>query len=234
MGVEYILYILCIIALLFAVYAQIRVQSTFNKYSAYYTNGGTAAEVARRILDGAGLSDVRIERVFGSLTDHYDPRARALRLSESVYDSSSAAAVGVAAHECGHAIQHAEGYFPIRLRGFLVPITSFASRFNWIVIMLGILFMAFDSLLGYYVVLFGIGLFLVTTVFQLVTLPCEFNASSRALSALRSTNNYTNDELALSKRVLTSAALTYVATLLVSLLQLLRLVLRFAGRGRRR
>lgn len=234
MGLEYILYILCILAILFAIYAQFKVQSTFNKYSSYYTMGGTAATVARQILDGAGLSHIAIERVCGSLTDHYDPRAGVLRLSDAVFDSSSAAAVGVAAHECGHAIQHAQGYLSLRLRGVLVPITSFASRFNWLVIMLGILFMAFDSLLGYYVVLFGIGLFLVTTVFQLVTLPCEFNASSRALSALRSMNKYTEEELSVSKRVLSSAALTYVATLLVSLLQLLRLAVRFLGRGRRR
>lgn len=234
MALEYILYILCILAVFFALYAQIKVQSTYNRYSSFYTNGGTASEVARRILDGAGLYHVAIERVYGSLTDHYDPRSCTLRLSDAVCDSSSAAAVGVAAHECGHAIQHATGYFPLRLRGALVPITGFASRFNWIVIMLGILFMAFDSLLGYYVVLFGIGLFVVTTAFQLVTLPCEFNASRRAMLALRSMNRYTEDELSVSRKVLGSAALTYVATLLVSLLQLLRLIVRFAGRDRRR
>ena len=234
MTIEYILYILCIISILFALWAQIKVQSTFNRYSTVYTGGGTASQVARRILDGAGLSYVGIERIYGSLTDHYDPRTSTLRLSDSVYDSSSAAAVGVAAHECGHAIQHAVGYFPLRLRGVLAPITSFASRFNWLAIMLGVLFMAFDAVLGYYMVLFGIGLFLVVTVFQLITLPCEFNASSRALSALRSMNRYTEGELSVSKRVLTSAALTYVAALLVSLLQLLRLVVRFMGRGRRR
>ena len=231
---EYILYILCILAILFAIWAQFKVQSTFRRYSSFHTNGGTAFTVARRILDDAGLSHIAIERVYGSLTDHYDPRSQTLRLSDAVYDSSSAAAVGVAAHECGHAIQHATGYFPLRLRGFLVPAVSFASRFNWIVIMLGILFMAFDSLLGYYVVLLGIGLFLVTTVFQMITLPCEFNASSRALSALRSMNRYTEDELAISRKVLSSAALTYVAATLVSLLQLLRLIVRFTGRGRRR
>lgn len=231
---EYILYILCILAILFAIWAQFKVQSTFRRYSSFYTNGGTAFTVARRILDDAGLSHIAIERVYGSLTDHYDPRSQTLRLSDAVYDSSSAAAVGVAAHECGHAIQHATGYFPLRLRGFLVPAVSFASRFNWIVIMLGILFMAFDSLLGYYVVLLGIGLFLVTTVFQMITLPCEFNASSRALSALRSMNRYTEDELAISRKVLSSAALTYVAATLVSFLQLLRLIVRFTGRGRRR
>lgn len=231
---EYILYILCIAALVFATWAQIKVQSTFNKYSTVHTRGGTAASVARRILDGAGLFHVAIERIHGSLTDHYDPRAGVLRLSAAVYDSTSAAAVGVAAHECGHAIQHACGYFPLRLRGFLVPAVNFASRFNWILIILGALFMAFDAYLGYYMVLFGIGLFLVITVFQLVTLPCEFDASRRALSALRSMNCYSKGELAVSKKVLSSAALTYVASLMVSLLQLLRLAVRFLGRGRRR
>lgn len=231
---EYILYILCILAILFALWAQFKVQSTFRRYSSFYTNGGAASTVARRILDDAGLSHVGIERIQGSLTDHYDPRSQVLRLSDTVYDSSSAAAVGVAAHECGHAIQHATGYFPLRLRAVLVPAVSFASRFNWIVIMLGVLFMAFDAYLGYYVVLLGLGLFLVTTVFQLVTLPCEFNASRRALSALGAMNRYTEDELSVSRKVLFSAALTYVASLLVSLLQLLRLAVRFLGRGRRR
>ena len=231
---EYILYILCIAALAFAIWAQIKVQSTFNKYSTVHTRGGTAASVARRILDGAGLFHVAIERIHGSLTDHYDPRAGVLRLSQTVYDSTSAAAVGVAAHECGHAIQHAAGYFPLRFRGFMAPVVSFASRFNWILIMLGAILMSFGSYLGYHVVLFGLALFLVITVFQLVTLPCEFDASRRALAQLTLTNSYTREELAASRKVLFSAALTYVAALLVSLLQMLRLAVRFLGRGRRR
>jgi Zn-dependent membrane protease YugP len=234
MGIEYLLYILSILAILLCIYAQFKVQSTFNKYSSVYTKDGTAASVARRILDAEGLSDVAIERVYGSLTDHYDPRARVLRLSDSVYDSSSMAAVGVAAHECGHAIQHARGYFPLKLRTAIAPAVGFASRFNWLVIMLGILFMAFDASLGYYTVLVGIGLFVITTLFQLITLPCELNASGRALAALRQMNCYSTDELSASKRVLSAAAFTYVAALLVSLLQLLRLLVRFVGRGRRR
>ena len=234
MGIEYLLYILSILAILLCIYAQFKVQSTFNKYSSVYTRFGTASSVARSILDGAGLFDVAIERVYGSLTDHYDPRARVLRLSDAVYDSSSMAAIGVAAHECGHAIQHAKGYFPLKLRTVIAPAVGFASRFNWLVIMLGILFMAFDAYLGYYVVLIGIGLFVITTAFQLITLPCELNASGRALSALRGMGTYSGEELSASKRVLSAAAFTYVAALLVSLLQLLRLLVRFVGRGRRR
>ena len=234
MGVEYILYILSILAILLCVWAQIKVQTTFNKYSSYVTGGGTAASVAREILDSAGLYNIRVERTGGSLTDHYDPRSGALRLSDGVYDSRSAAAVGVAAHECGHAIQHAVGYIPLRLRTALVPVTSFASRFTWVLIMLGALLMAFDSYIGYYVLLFGIGLFFITTLFQLITLPCELDASHRALASLRDTGRYTPDELSVSRRVLSAAAFTYIAALLVSLLQLLRLVIRFMGRGRRR
>lgn len=230
---DYILYIFCLVAIILSIGAQFKVNSTFSRYSGMYTGRGRRAyEVARMMLDRAGLYHVRIERVRGNLTDHYDPRGEVLRLSDTVYDSSSAAAVGVAAHEAGHAIQHAVGYLPIKVRSAMVPVTNFASRFSWIVIMLGILVMAFDSLFGYYVTLAGAGLFAVVTLFQLVTLPCEYNASSRAMEALESSGYYTREELAASRKVLSAAALTYVASFAVSALQLIRLLLRINNRRR--
>ncbi len=234
MGIEYILYLLCLLAIVFSVVAQLKVSSTFNKYSATLTGRGhTAAETARYILNSHGLHHVRIERVRGSLTDHYDPRAEVLRLSDAVYDSCSASAVGVAAHEAGHAIQHAEGYAPIVIRSRLAPVTAFASRFSWLVIMAGIIFMALDSLLGTYVLIAGAALFAVTTLFQLVTLPCEFNASARAMKGLRDTGWYSSGELSASRKVLSAAAMTYVTATLVSVLQLLRILVRIFGNRRR-
>ena len=230
---NYVLYLLAIGALVFSVWAQIKVNTTFNRYSRSMTQcGKSAAEVARMILNSGGASDVRIERVSGSLTDHYDPRSNTLRLSDSVYSSSSSAAVGVAAHEAGHAIQHAKGYIPIKIRMALVPAVSFASRFTWVIIIVGFLMLAFDSLIGYYVALLGIGLFAVATLFELVTLPCEFNASRRAMEALSASGWYSRQELRGSRKVLTAAALTYVAALAVSLIQLLRLVLSLNRRRR--
>jgi Zn-dependent membrane protease YugP len=224
---DIVLYLAAILAMVFSLWAQFKVQSTFNRYSRVNTaSGGTAAQVAEMILHSSGVYDVRIERVAGNLTDHYDPRSNTLRLSDGVYASTSAAAIGVAAHEAGHAIQHAEGYLPIKIRSMLVPVTNFASRMAWLVIMLGILMMSFagDTGLGYYVTLIGIALFAVTALFQLVTLPCEFNASSRAMEALSTSGRYTYPELAASRKVLTAAALTYVAALVVSVIQLLRLL----------
>ncbi|MBQ8528799.1 MAG: zinc metallopeptidase [Clostridia bacterium] len=230
---DIVLYLLAIAALIFSVWAQIKVNTTFNRYSRSMTQcGKSAAEVARMILNSAGIADVRIERVGGSLTDHYDPRSNTLRLSDSVYSSSSAAAIGVAAHEAGHAIQHAKGYIPIKIRMALVPAVSFASRFTWVIIIVGFLMLALDSLIGYYVALLGIGLFAVATLFELVTLPCEFNASRRAMEALSASGWYSRQELRGSRKVLTAAALTYVAALAVSLIQLLRLVLSLNRRRR--
>ena len=182
------------------------------------------------ILDSNGLSDVRIERVRGNLSDHYDPRSKVLRLSDTVYGQRSAAAIGVAAHEAGHAIQHKVGYAPVVLRSKMVPITSFASRFTWVVIMLGLLFIG--TSLGYITLHVGIGLFAITTLFQLVTLPCEFDASKRALEEMDKTGLYSSGELAVSRKVLSAAALTYVASLLVSVLQLVRLILSANNRRR--
>ena len=226
-----ILYLLFIAALVFSVVAQIKVSTTFKKYSRIPAGRGhTAADVARRILDAHGLFHVNIERVGGNLTDHYDPRSQTLRLSAGVYGSSSAAAVGVAAHEVGHAIQHATEYKPLIIRSKLVPAVNFASRFSWIAIMAGVLLMMFASVLGYYFLMVGIVLFAVTTVFHLVTLPCELNASNRAMAELRYTGWYNNEELAGCKKVLTAAAMTYIAALAVSLLQLLRLLAMFNRR----
>ena len=185
------------------------------------------------ILSSKGLYDVRIERVQGNLTDHYDPRENVLRLSDSVYSSSSAAAVGVAAHEAGHAIQHAEGYLPIVVRSKLVPITNFASRISWIVILLGAVMSLFAAMsdIGYLVVMAGIALFSVTALFQLVTLPCEFNASKRALDCLKESGWYSDKELAASKKVLSAAAMTYVAALFVTVIQVLRLLAIYGRRS---
>lgn len=220
--------------MIFSIWAQIKVNGTFKKYSRHMTGGGrSAAEVAAMILARAGINNVRIERVGGSLTDHFDPRTNTLRLSDSVYDSQSAAAIGVAAHEVGHAIQHAEGYMPIRLRSALVPAVSFASRFTWLLVMAGLLMMSVNEYgIGYYVMLGGIGLFSVVTLFELVTLPCEFNASRRAMAALRDCGYYGEDELSASRKVLTAAALTYVAALATSIIQLLRLISRVSNRRR--
>ena len=225
MYLENILYVAMVIAMVIAVLAQIKVSTTFKKYSKVATaTGRTADEVARMILNNNGLHDVKIERVRGTLTDHYDPRSNTLRLSTSVYGNKSAAAIGVAAHEAGHAIQHATGYGPVVLRSKMVPITSFASKFTWIIIVLGAIFLGLEMALGYYVMLFGIGLFAITTAFQLVTLPCEFDASKRALAEMNRTGLYSSGELAISKKVLSAAALTYVAALVVSALQLIRLI----------
>ena len=231
---DYILYLLAIAALIFSVWAQFKVNSTFRRYSHDMTRcGKSAAEVAEMILRTSGVYGVRIERVGGSLTDHFDPRSNTLRLSDSVYYSSSSAAIGVAAHEAGHAIQHARGYLPIKVRMAMVPAVSFASKFTWILIVIGFVMLAADSLLGYYVSLFGIGLFAIVTLFELVTLPCEFNASRRAMEALSASGWYSREELRGSKNVLTAAALTYVAALAVSLIQLLRLIIRLDRNDRR-
>ncbi len=230
---EYILYPLFIISIIFSFWAQIKVSGTYRKYSRLYTSSGrNATDVARMMLHSAGVTDVAIGRVRGNLTDHFDPRSNTLALSDTTYASYSAAAIGVAAHEAGHAIQHAEGYFPIKLRSALVPVTSFASRASWIFIMLGLIITMFATAsdFGYLILLAGIGLFGVTTLFQLVTLPCEFNASRRAMTALRSTGDYSQDELRAARSVLTAAALTYVAATFASAVQLLRLLLIFAGR----
>ena len=212
-----------------SLWATLKVNSTFKKYSNMRTyRGYTGYDAARRILDANGLSDVRIEQVAGHLSDHYDPRANVIRLSSSVYSSPSPAAIGVAAHEAGHAIQYAKKYAPIKLRAGLVSITNFSSMLAIPLFFIGLI-MASDALM-----LAGILLYSAISFFQLVTLPVEFNASSRALAVLRSSGMLNPDELKGAIKVLTAAALTYVAALLTSLLTLLRLLLLANGRGRRR
>ena len=219
--------LLVIPGFLISLWAQIKVSSTFKKYSSVRTRRGlTGYEAARRILDANGLQHIAIERVRGHLSDHYDPRNNVIRLSESVYSSCSPAAIGVAAHESGHAIQYAKQYGPIKMRAGLVSITQISSMLAIPLFFIG-LFMASDALM-----LAGIVLYAAIAFFQLVTLPVEFNASSRALKVLSGMRMLDGDELDASRKVLTAAALTYVAALLTSLLTLLRLILLAGGRRR--
>lgn len=218
-------YLLVIIGVIITMVASARVKSTYAKYNTVRSHSGiTAAEAAQRILHGAGIYDVRIEQISGDLTDNYDPRTRVLHLSQSTCHSTSVAAIGVAAHECGHAIQDAKGYAPLRIRGAIVPVVNFGSALAWPIIIIGLL-------VGQFMVTFGIILFSLTVVFQLVTLPVEFNASSRALRILEDSHILYEEELGGARKVLSAAALTYVASTAATILQLLRLVLLF---GRRR
>ncbi|MBE7017885.1 MAG: zinc metallopeptidase [Ruminococcaceae bacterium] len=213
-------YILVIIGALISAVASLRVKTTFRRFSDMRSVRGLSAEqAAQRILSGAGINDVRIERVNGSLTDHYSPNEKVLRLSDSVYGSTSVAAIGVAAHECGHAIQHAVGYGPLKLRSLSVPIANIGSKLSWPIILIGLIL----GLTGLAQV--GVFLFTFVVLFQLITLPVEFNASSRALKILEGSNMLMDDELRGASKVLRAAAMTYVASLLASVLQLLRLVL---------
>lgn len=211
-------------ALIFTMWASARVKTTYSKYAKVNARTGiTATEAARRILDGAGLTHVSVERIAGDLTDHYDPRTNVIRLSDSVANSTSIAAIGVAAHECGHAIQHAKAYVPIRIRQAIIPITNVSSRLAVPLVLIGILLTAtaenFISIAYAGVILYGFAV-----LFQLVTLPVEFNASRRALSILTESGTLVADEIKGARRVLSAAAMTYVAALATSLLQMLRLL----------
>ena len=222
-------YILIIIAAIISLIAQWRVNSAFSKYSRVASMSGmTGADAARMILQSNGITDVSVQRVSGKLTDHYNPSTKVLNLSESVYGSTSVAAVGVAAHECGHAIQHARGYFPLSLRTALVPVANIGSQLSWIFIIAGAV-LSFNQTL----ITIGIIMFSAAVLFQLVTLPVEFNASARALEQLQSNGILYNDEVRQTRKVLSAAALTYVAAAATAILQLLRLIILFGGRGRR-
>lgn len=211
--------ILVVPALIIAMVAQYKVQSNFSKFSKYLTsNGETAESLTRKILDDNGLSDIRIEHTYGNLTDHYDPSQGVIRLSDSVYGKSTIAAIGVAAHEAGHAVQRKEDYRPIKIRNSLVPVTQFASYMAVPLAMLGLLFNNFLLPLG--VILFS-----TVVLFQVVTLPVEFDASKRALATLREGNYLDEEELKGAKKVLTAAAMTYVASALVAVMNLLRIIL---------
>lgn len=216
-------YILVVIGAVICMIASARVKGTFNKYSQLRSMSGmNGAQVAQRVLQAAGIYDVQVRHVSGSLTDHYDPRTKTVNLSDPVYNATSVAALGVAAHECGHAIQHAKSYVPLSIRSALVPIANFGSMLAWPVILIGLFFNTRSSGL---IIDIGILLFSAAVLFQLVTLPVEFDASRRALVMLRTQGILADDELKYTRRVLKSAALTYVASAAAAILQLLRIIL---------
>ena len=226
-GIDATYIFLVLPAVIFALWAQFNVKSTFSKYSKIASRSGmTGFDSARRILDANGLGSVRIAHVSGDLTDHYNPTDNTIYLSDSVYGSNSAAAIGVAAHEAGHAVQHATGYTPIKIRSAIIPITNIGSNLAMPLIILGVI-LSFPTLAYIGVAAFGL-----STLFQLVTLPVEFDASGRALKALE--GSLDGDDLASARKVLRAAALTYVAALAVSLVNLLRLLIMVAGNDRRR
>ncbi|MDO4330009.1 MAG: zinc metallopeptidase [Lachnospiraceae bacterium] len=222
-------YLLVLIGVVITMAASAKVNGTFNKYSGTWSRSGmTGAEAARRILQAQGIYDVTVREVPGNLTDHYDPRSKTVNLSASVYGSTSISAIGVAAHECGHVIQDATNYVPLRLRAALVPVANFGSRLAWPLIIIGVIVGG----LGSPIVEIGILMFSLAVLFQLVTLPVEFNASSRALRILGDSRMLAQDEVGKARQVLGAAALTYVAAAASSILQLLRLVILFGGRRR--
>ncbi|MGI6499813.1 MAG: zinc metallopeptidase [Anaerostipes sp.] len=221
-------YILILIGVVITLIASGKMNSTFRKYSRVRSvSGMTGAQAARRILEYSGIYDVRVEHVSGNLTDHYDPKSKVLRLSDATYGSTSVAAIGVAAHECGHAVQHNKGYMPLKLRSAFVPVANIGSNASWVFIILGVI-MGMNQTLIYT----GIFLFSFAVLFQLITLPVEFNASNRALRILASSNMMQETEVRQTRKVLTAAALTYVAAAASAILSLLRLVLLFSGNDR--
>ena len=233
-GFDWTYLVLVLPCLIFAMIASSRVNSTFKKYSNQYSQRRiTGADAALRVLHANGVQGVRIERVSGNLTDHYDPRTNVIRLSDSVYDSTSTAAIGVACHEAGHAVQYAQNYAPIKLRAAIIPLTNFGSKLAMPLILLGIVctFLGeFSTVLVY----LGIAAFGLSFVFQLITLPVEFNASRRAIRAIEEGNILTAEEQFGAKKTLQAAAMTYVAATATALAQLLRLIVIFGGGRRRR
>ncbi len=216
------MYLLVLIAFFFSMYAQTQVSGTYKRYSRVANRRGyTGAQVATLMLQNAGIYDVRVERVAGNLTDHYDPRTKTLRLSQSVYDSASVAALGVAAHETGHAIQHDVSYGPLALRSFFVPIANFGSKLSWPLIMIGIFF---SGNTGTSLLMLGVLFFSLSVAFTLITLPVEFNASSRAIDMLVDQSFLDSDEIGGAKKVLRAAAMTYVAAAFAAIAELLRLL----------
>ena len=233
-GFDWTYLVIVIPCVILSLWASSKVNRTFKKYSAQISQRRiTGAEAAQRVLRSSGVTNVRVERVSGNLTDHYDPKANVIRLSDAVYNSPSTAAIGVACHEAGHAVQYAENYFPIKIRAAIIPITNFGSKLAMPLILIGVLLSAFGYMSAVLVDL-GIACFALSVVFQLITLPVEFNASRRALAAIDDTELLTQEERRGAKKTLSAAAMTYVAALAVALAQLLRLILLFGGRGRSR
>ena len=231
-GFDWTYLVLVLPCILLSLWASSNVNSTFKKYSRQYSSRRlTGAEAAQRVLMANGVRGVRIERVSGNLTDHYDPRTNVIRLSDSVYSDTSTAAIGVACHEAGHAVQYAENYGPIKLRAAIIPLTNFGSKIAMPLILAGIL-MTFLGSFSDTLVYLGIAAFGMSLVFQIVTLPVEFNASRRAMAAIEQSNLLTEEEQRGARKTLRAAALTYVAATAVALAQLMRLIVLFGGRRR--
>lgn len=216
--------IILIPGLLLAMYAQAKVSSTYNRYKKVTSHSGyTGAQFARKMLNDNGLYDVTITQISGRMSDHYDPRANQVRLSAEVYNGTSIASLGIAAHEVGHAVQHATNYFPLTVRNLVVPVTNFSSSIYMLFIFIGIIMNSFSM------IQFGIMLFAVIVIFQVITLPVEFNASRRAIATLGDDGVLDAEELSGAKRVLGAAAMTYVAAMVTAVLQLLQLLMVFGG-----
>ena len=229
-GFDWTYLVLVLPCLILSLWASASVKNTFRRYSQQYSQRRiTAADAAERVLRYNGVENVRIERISGELTDHFDPRTNAIRLSDSVYSSTSTAAIGVACHEAGHAVQYAKHYAPIKLRAAIIPVTNIGSKLAMPLILLGILI----PFLGYTFVYLGIACFGLSLIFQLITLPVEFNASTRAVRAIDEAGILSSQELIGAKKTLRAAAMTYVAATATALAQLLRLIVLFGGRRRR-
>ena len=233
-GFDWTYVVLVLPCILLSLWASANVNSTFKRYSGQYSRRGlTGAQAAERVLRSNGVTNVRIERVSGNLTDHFDPRSNVIRLSDNVYGNTSTAAIGVACHEAGHAVQYAQDYAPIRIRSAVIPATNLGSKLAMPLILLGLL-IGFKGDLSYFLVYLGIGCFGLSLVFQLVTLPVEFDASRRAMTAIAQSELLTEEEQRGARKTLSAAALTYVAATAAALAQLLRLLVLFGGRNRSR
>ena len=229
-GFDWTYVVLVLPCILLSLWASANVNSTFKRYSGQYSRRGlTGAQAAERVLRSNGVTNVRIERVSGNLTDHFDPRSNVIRLSDNVYGNTSTAAIGVACHEAGHAVQYAQDYAPIRIRAAVIPATNLGSKLAMPLILLGLL-IGLKGDLSYFLVYLGIGCFGLSLVFQLVTLPVEFDASRRAMAAIAQSELLTEEEQRGARKTLSAAALTYVAATAVALSQLLRLLILFGGR----
>lgn len=233
-GLDWTYVVLVLPCILLSLWASANVNSTFKRYSTQYSRRGlTGAEAAERVLRANGATGVRIERISGDLTDHFDPRSNVIRLSDNVYGNTSTAAIGVACHEAGHAVQYAQDYVPIRIRSAVIPATNLGSKLAMPLILIGLLINSLGDL-SYFLIYLGIACFGLSLVFQLVTLPVEFDASHRAMEAIAQTELLTQEEQQGARKTLRAAALTYVAATAVALSQLLRLIVLFGGNRRRR